>query len=130
MPAAAAAEAYTLKNAMPCYELMWDQGEVPGAPEQPLINAAPMWDPSLKHPSKVEIDHHIPPVCARAALSLVAEKQKRAPGKYSPFHCLTSCPSWKECMAPKTFNCICLACCFQAGLRRMCELNPGCCDSK
>eukprot|EP00929_Paragymnodinium_shiwhaense_P068670 TRINITY_DN3457_c0_g2_i1.p1 TRINITY_DN3457_c0_g2~~TRINITY_DN3457_c0_g2_i1.p1 ORF type:complete len:429 (-),score=45.21 TRINITY_DN3457_c0_g2_i1:350-1636(-) len=122
------AEAFMLKNAMPCYQLMWDQVEVAGAPELPTSNAATMWDPAMKHPSRLDKEHYVPPICARAALSLVAEKQKRG-GKYSMFHCLFKCPSWETCMAPKAFNCICLACCWQAALRRMCELNAGCCDS-
>lgn len=121
-------ELATLKNAMPCYQLMWDQVEVPGAPAQPLMNAITMWDPLLGFDTTVKREHHVPPICARAAAALVAERQKRAPGRYSALACTRKCPSWKGCMHPKTFNCICFACCFEKALSRVCEMNEGCCN--
>ncbi|CAK0835097.1 unnamed protein product [Prorocentrum cordatum] len=117
----------TLKRALPCYQLMWDQIEVAGAPEQPMSNAVTMWDKSLIDLGHVEKDYDTPPVCARAAVALVAEKQKRAPGGYSAANCLTSAPRWKDCTAPTSFNCICFQYCWRRALERMCEIEPACC---
>jgi len=117
----------TLKRALPCYELMWDQVEVAGAPEQPMSNAITMWDKSLVEPARVEMDYDTPPVCARAAVALVVEKQKRAPERYSSTSCIAKAPSWKDCMAPKNFNCICFQMCWRRALERVCEVEPGCC---
>lgn len=118
------AEAVILKRSLPCYQLMWDQIEVSGGPHQPTSNAIT----GIDRRTRVEKDYVVPPVCARAAMSLVAEKQKRAPKGYSAKSCTMNCPSWKSCTAPKHFNCICLACCWQKALRRICEINSGCCD--
>eukprot|EP00930_Biecheleria_cincta_P027622 TRINITY_DN19373_c0_g1_i1.p1 TRINITY_DN19373_c0_g1~~TRINITY_DN19373_c0_g1_i1.p1 ORF type:complete len:419 (+),score=64.83 TRINITY_DN19373_c0_g1_i1:46-1302(+) len=121
-------ELATLKNAMPCYDLMWDQVEVPGAPQQPFVNAINMWEPPLLSTTTVKQEHYVPPVCARAAVALVADRQKRAPGKYKALSCTHKCRSWRSCMHPSHFNCICFACCFQNALRRLCEIDDGCCD--
>lgn len=119
-----------LKRIMPCYQLMWDQIEVAGGNEKPLSNAITMWDASLRFPTQIKRDTRSPAVCARAAVALIAEPLKRAPGRFSKKSCLLKGQkSWKKCLHPQHFNCICFTHCFQRALEKMCEFNKGCCDA-
>mmetsp|Transcript_7071 Transcript_7071/g.11399 ORF Transcript_7071/g.11399 Transcript_7071/m.11399 type:complete len:430 (+) Transcript_7071:62-1351(+) len=120
--------AKTLKRAMPCYQLMWDQIEVSGGAEEPFSNGIAMFDPSLRYGSEVTYDIKSPPVCARAAVALIADRTKSAPRGYNLKACLVKDgKSWPKCLRPNSYNCICFTHCFRRALEKMCEFNAGCC---
>lgn len=137
------ASAYTLHRALPCLPLMWDSGDVPGYPEQPLKFGATNWDERLLIPATrlpVPADWKAPSVCGRAALAFVAQPLTQARGKmvgFGPFkkkigpyslQCgMVSSPSTKWCLEPDVFNCICAELCFEKALSHVCYIEPACC---
>lgn len=124
------ASALTLRRALPCQFMMWDQVEVAGEPDKPLSNAITMWDDKLKYKGRVKIEHDTPPVCARAALSLISEQTRHAPEGYKMQGCsMSGSKSWQKCLHPNSYNCICFYLCWGRALEQLCTINPSCCGS-
>ena len=126
-------ETKTLERSLLCNMIMWDSAEVPAAPEPPVIDGVSNWDPSMGEKATPLANFFKTPVaCARAAGVLAGVPQVHAPNKYS----ITSCWSvtgvqtepWSFCSNPDVYNCICFEKCWEAGLRRICDLAQGCCS--
>jgi len=126
-------ETRTLERSLVCNMIMWDSGEVPGAPEPPAVDANGMWDPSLGFQGEPIHDfHRTPTTCGRVAGVFAGWPQIHAPKAYSATSCTVlegnnEDMSWKNCIDGSYFNCVCFEKCWRAALRRSCDLSPGCC---
>lgn len=123
-----AEEAKILKRSLVCYPLMWDQVQVGAAPEKPLSNAVKLFDPAKPQTNPLLLKRswkQTPALCARIALSLIAEPLLHARKGYSR----TTCQGhmrFSQCLQMQNFNCICLEKCFRAALRRLVKFESEC----